>query len=53
MSAHTAVEHHTNPPEHDEPRRPWTIFALMIAAHHVWGTITGLLVSYLSEEVGE
>jgi len=27
--------------------------ALMIAARHVWGTITGLLVSYLSEEVGE
>jgi EmrB/QacA subfamily drug resistance transporter len=35
MSAHPAVEPSTSthrPQQHDEPRRPWTIFALMIAA---------------------
>jgi EmrB/QacA subfamily drug resistance transporter len=42
MSAHTAVDPHRTPPEHtppehtppehEAPRRPWTIFALMIAA---------------------
>ncbi len=35
MSAHSAVEPTTaqsQPPPGDEPRRPWTVFALMIAA---------------------
>ena len=34
MSAHTTVDAHhgATTPDADEPRRPWTIFALMIAA---------------------
>lgn len=37
----------------DASRQPDERNALMIAAHLVWGTMTGLLVSYLNEEVGE
>lgn len=35
----------------DASRQPDQRNALMIAAHLVWGTITGMLVKYLSEEV--